>query len=199
MKVNQKIVLGILIVFLSSFSLHAQEGSIAAIRSKSATKMEKANGNIQNYLARTSQIQSAEQVQQGKFTIVLNPLANGQWETQVSRTVAFGTKRVNSIFASLYQSGIEYTYSFHSGTNQIRQYHYICPPNSLTCWSNPSDYAILTQFDWGENFPSRNCALSVFTSEEYGREYLQASCFPNRDAALQFATKFVSYTKRNRM
>ena len=199
MQANRRIVLGILIVILSSFSLYAQEGSIAAVRLKSATKMEKADGNVQNYLARTSQIQSAEQIQQGKFTIVLNPLANGQWETQVTRTVAFGTKRVNSIFASLYSSGIEYTYSYHSGTNQIRQFHYICPPNSLTCWSNPTDYAIFSQFDWGENFPSKNCDLSVFTSEEYGREYLQASCFASRDAALQFATRFVSYTKRNRM
>jgi hypothetical protein len=50
----------------------------------------------------------------------------------------------------------------------------------------------MKQFKWGENFPAKNCSTSVFTSEEYGREYLQASCFPNRDAALTFATKFVA-------
>jgi hypothetical protein len=151
---------------------------------------------VQNYLSRSQQSQ-AEQLKQGKFTIVLNPVSNG-YEVQVYRMVAYGNKRVNSIFASLYRSSIEYTYSYDAQSKEIRQYHFMCPPNSLTCWADPSDYSILSVFDWQENFPSKNCSTSVFTSEEYGREYLEASCFPNRDAALTFATKFIGYANRNR-
>ena len=192
MKTNQTVVIGIIIVLLSGLSLYGQSGSTAAIQLLSKTKMQKANGDVSTYLSNISlRSQATEQLAQGKFTIVLNPLSNGQYEVQVYRMVKFGKKRVMSTFASLYQAGIEYSYSYDAQSQEIKQYHFLCPPNSLTCWADPTDYESMKQFKWGENYPAKNCSLSVFTSEEYGREYLQASCFPNRDAALGFATKFV--------
>lgn len=197
--INQKAFVGMMILLLSGISLYGQADSTSAVRLLSNSKIQKADGNVQSYLNRIAQAQSGETLKQGKFTIVLNPLANGQYELQIHRVVLFGKKRVNSIFASLYQSSIEYSYSYDSQSQQIKRYHFICPPNSLTCWAEPSDYAILTEFDWHENFPAKNCSMPVFTSEEYGREYLEASCFPNRDAALTFATKFIAYINSNRM
>jgi hypothetical protein len=192
MKIKQTIVIGMIFVLLSGITLYGQSDSTAAIRLLNNTKMQKANGDVSSYLNIIGlRSQAVEQIAQGKFTIVLNPLSNGQYEVQVYRMVKFGKKRVQSTFASLYQGGIEYSYSYDSQSNEIKQYHFLCPPNSLTCWADPKDYASMKQFKWGENFPAKNCSTSVFTSEEYGREYLQASCFPNRDAALAFATKFV--------
>ena len=103
-----------------------------------------------------------------------------------------------SIFASVFKAGIEYSYSYDSRNGEIRQNHYICPPDSLTCWSNPGDYASMKEFSWKESFPAKSCPQSVFTSEEYGREYVQASCFPNRDAALNFAQEFIKYVSGTR-
>jgi hypothetical protein len=197
MRIKQK-VLGVAVMILLSGLLYAQTDSTAAVRLLNNSRMQKANGNVQQYLARTAQAQTGEHLQQGKFTIILTGLANGQYEVQVYRMVPFGKKRVQSTFASLYQSGIEYSYRYDAQSQSIKQYHFICPPNSLTCWSNPKDYAIFQEFDWQEQFPSKNCSQSVFTSEEYGREYLQASCFSNRDAALGFAQKFIGYVSRNR-
>ena len=198
---EQKLGIGIVLMLLSCAYLYGQdESTSAAIRLINRSKMEKAGGDVRNYLSRISaQAQSPERLRQGKFTILLSPLSNGEYELQVYRIVSYGTKRVMSTFASLYSSGIEYTYSYDTQSRQIKQYHFICPPNSLNCWANPSDYAILNEFEWNENFPSKNCSMPVFTSEEYGREYLQASCFSSRDAALTFATKFVNYANRNRM
>jgi hypothetical protein len=192
MKINQTVVIGMILVLLSGPTLYGQSDSTAAIRLLSKTKMQKANGDVSSYLNSISLRSQSEQLAQGKFTIVLNPLSNGQYEVQAYRMVKFGKKRVMSTFASLYQAGIEYSYSYDSQSNEIKQYHFLCPPNSLTCWADPGDYASMKLFNWGENFPAKNCSVGVFTSEEYGREYLQASCFPNRDAALTFATKFVS-------
>ena len=199
MKIKMKIVILAAMVLLSGLPLFGQEGSGTAIRLLSKSRMQKADGNVQAYLARLAQAQAGEVLKQGKFTIVLNALSNGQYEVQVFKMVLFGKKRVQSTFASLYQSGIEYSYSYDAQSQEIKQYHFICPPNSLTCWSNPQDYAILQQFDWQEKFPAKNCGQSVFTSEEYGREYLQASCFPNRDTALAFAQKFISYVSQSRL
>ncbi|MCI0412826.1 hypothetical protein L0222_08510 [bacterium] len=199
MKTNRNVVFGMFIVLLCGLSLYGQSGSTAAIQLIGKSKMQKANGDVSTYLDNISlRSQSVEQLAQGKFTIVLNPLSNGQYELQVYRMVKFGKKRVMSTFASLYQAGIEYSYSYDAQSQEIKQYHFICPPNSLTCWADPGDYASMKQFKWGENFPAKNCSQSVFTSEEYGREYLQASCFPNRDAALGFATKFVDHITSNR-
>lgn len=193
MKIKQIVVLGMIFALLSGITLYGQSDSTAAIRLLNKTTMQKANGDVSGYLNNIGlRSQSIEQIAQGKFTILLNPLSNGQYEVQVYRMVKFGKKRVQSTFASLYQAGIEYSYSYDSGSNEIKQYHFLCPPNSLTCWADPGDYASMKKFNWDENFPSKNCSTSVFTSEEYGREYLQASCFPNRDAALTFATKFVT-------
>ena len=197
---QQKVGIGMILMLLYSLSLYGQSGSTSAIRLINRSKMEKADGNVRNYLSRiNAQAQTSEKLRLGKFTILLNPLSNGEYELQVYRIVSYGKNRVMSIFASLYSSGIEYSYSYDVQSRQIKQYHFICPPNSLNCWANPSDYAILTEFEWQENFPSKNCSMPVFTSEEYGREYLQASCFASRDAALAFATKFVKYANRDRM
>ena len=181
-----KIFLTLLIVLTANIPLFGESNSIAAIRMVNKSKMEKANRVAQ-------QVQSIEQLQQGKFIIILNPLNNGQYELQVYRMVKYGKKRVISTFASVYKTGIEYSYSYDPQTQEIQQFHFICPPNSLTCWANPEDYAGLKEFAWKEKFPSKNCSFSVFTSEEYGREYVQASCFPDRDAALLFAQKFIAY------
>jgi hypothetical protein len=173
-------------VLVTTVPLFGQSETIAAIRMVNKSKMEKTNRVAQ-------QGQSIEQLQQGKFTIILNPLNNGQYELQVYRMVKYGKKRVFSTFASGYKTGIEYSYSYDARNQEIQQFHFICPANSLTCWANPQDYASLKTFAWEEKFPSQSCSFSVFTSEEYGREYVQASCFPNRDAALLFAQKFITY------
>ena len=198
MKNNLKILPVILLVLLSALPLYGQSNSTSAIRMVNKSKMEKANGDLTGYLSRIDQQATMEQLQQGKFTIVLNPLSSGQYELQVYRMVKFGKKRVVSTFASVYKTGIEYSYSYDAQHQEIQQFHFICPPNSLTCWANPQDYSSLKEFVWEEKFPSNNCSLSVFTSEEYGREYVQASCFPNRDAALLFAQKFIDYVTGNR-
>src|SRR5687767_5722853 len=175
---NQKVYIGMLSVLLAgSISLYGQSDSTSAIRLLNKSTMQKADGDLQQYLHRIDLRATEPEVQKrGKFTILINSLSNGQYEIQVYRMVAFGSKRVMSTFSSLYQSGIEYSYSYDSQSQQIRQYHFICPPNSLTCWSDPSNYAMFQEFDWQEKFPAKTCSMSVFTSEEYGREYLQASC-----------------------
>jgi len=172
----------------------AQAGSAAAIRLLSGARIQKAGGDVSTYLNRlAAQSASIEQVRQGKFTILLNGLSNGQYEVQVYRMVPVGNKRVMSTFSSVFKASVEYSYEFDAKSGSIKQHHYICPPDSLTCWANPGDYANMDRFSWKEAFPARNCAQPVFTSEEYAREYLQASCFPNRDAALTFAQKFIQY------
>ena len=191
---NKSTILPVILIILLSAPLYGQSNSLSAIRMVNKSKLQKANGDLSGYLTRMSQQgQSIEQLQQGRFTIVLNPLSNGQYELQVYRMVKFGKKRVISTFASVYETGIEYSYSYDAQTHEIQQFHFICPPNSLTCWADPQDYSSLKEFVWEEKFPSDKCTLSVFTSEEYGREYVQASCFPNRDAALLFAQKFIDY------
>jgi hypothetical protein len=200
MRMNQKVGVGMMLILLSGFSLFAQSDSPSAIRLLNRSQIQKAEGNVQNYLSRiNAQAQSFETLRQGKFSVILNPLSNGEYELQVYRVVTYGKRRVISTFASLYQSGVEYSYSYDAQSQKIKQYHFICPPNSLTCWADPSDYAILNEFEWQQSFPSKNCSMPVFTSEEYGREYLQASCFPSRDAALTFATRFVNYANRKRI
>jgi hypothetical protein len=202
MRKNQKAGIGMMVavMLLSGISLYAQSDSTSAIRQVNRSQIQKADGNLQNYLNRiNARGQSVETLRLGKFTVLLNPLSNGQYELQVHRVVTYGKRRVISTFASLYQSGVEYSYSYDAQSQKIKQFHFICPPNSLTCWAEPSDYAIFNEFDWQQNFPSKNCPMPVFTSEEYGREYLQASCFASRDAALTFATNFVTYANRNRM
>jgi hypothetical protein len=200
MNFNQKVLAGILIVLLSGITLYGQPGSTSAIRLVNKRKIEKANGDVPSYVNMINQrMQGVEQLKQGKFTIVLNPGSNGQYELQVYRMVLIGKKKVMSLFSSLYKSGIEYSYSYDAGRQEIQQYHFICPPNSLTCWSDPQDYEILKKFKWNEDFPAKNCQLSVFTSEEYGREYVQASCFPGRDAAISFAQNFIQYVSGDRM
>ena len=192
------IALLVVIILVCGMNLHAQS-STAAIQTLSGSRIQKANGDVSSYLNRLASMSaSVEQITQGKFTILLNPVSGGQYELQVYRMVAVGNKRVMSIFVSVFRAGIEYSYSYDSRSGEIRQHHYICPPDSLTCWSNPGDYASMKEFSWKEAFPAKSCAQSVFTSEEYGREYVQASCFPNRDAALNFAQEFIKYVSGTR-
>jgi hypothetical protein len=191
----KKNLIGIAMITLCAMSVFAQSGSTAAIQKQGPSKIEKANGNVSAYMSRLAQA-NMEQVTQGKFTILLNSVSNGQYEVQVYRMVPIGNKRVMSTFSSVFKASVEYSYEFNNGS--ITQHHYVCPPDSLTCWSNPGDFASMQQFNWKESFPAKNCAQPVFTSEEYGREYLQASCFSNRDAALTFAQKFIQYVTGRR-
>jgi hypothetical protein len=198
MMTKRNIVCGILVLLFTGAFAYAQSTS-SPVRQVNASRIQKANGDVAGYVQQMARAaQSAEQIKQGKFTIIINPLSNGQFEIQVYRMVSVGKKKVMSTFASLYRAGIEYSYAYDSKAQEIRQYHFVCPPNSLTCWANPEDYEILQQFKWGEKFPSKNCSTSVFTSEEYGREYLQATCFSSRDAALVFAQKFIEFVTGNR-
>jgi len=181
-------------LMLVCFVISAHAASTLAVRTMGGSRIQKADGNVASYLNRlASQGAGIEQLQQGKYTILLSSSSAGQYDVQVYRIVAVGKKRVMSTFLSVFRAGIEYSYRYDSSSGDIKQHHYICPPDSLTCWANPGDYASMKQFSWQENYPGKNCSQSVFTSEEYGREYLQASCFGSRDAALSFAQKFIQY------
>jgi hypothetical protein len=193
----KKVLIGFSIIAFCSVNLFAQSGSTTAIRMQGPSKIEKANGNVSAYMSRLAQA-NMEQVSQGKFTVLLNPLTNGQYELQIYRMVPIGNRRVMSTFSSVFKAGVEYSYEFDASNGSIKQHHYICPPDSLTCWSNPGDFASMSRFNWNETFPAKNCSQPVFTSEEYGREYLQASCFPNRDSALAFAQSFIQYVTGRR-
>lgn len=193
----KKILIGFAMISFFAMNVLAQSASTAAIRKAGAARIEKANGNISAYMSRLAQA-NMEQLTQGKFTILLNPLTNGQYEVQVYRMVPVGNKRVMSTFSSVFKASVEYSYEIDTRDGSIKQNHYICPPDSLTCWSNPNDFASMPQFNWNEPYPAKSCSQPVFTSEEYGREYLQASCFSNRDAALTFAQSFIQYVTGRR-
>lgn len=172
------------------------QDSILAIHQQGPGKLIKADGNVGAYAARTRFVaQGLESMQYRGFTIVLNNVSDGTYEIQVFRIVTYGTHRVNSIFSSLYKSSIEFSYKYDSARKKILQYHFLFPPNSLTGWANPGDYAILEKFDWNEPFPSRTCYMEspIHSLEESGREYLEAACLPDRETAIRFSKKFVDY------
>jgi len=185
-----------LILFFGLFEC-AQADSILALHQNGRTRLDKANAEAYSARLATSIAgQNVEKLRYHKFTILINPLSNGEYELQVSRTVLYGKRKVNSIFSSVYESSIEYVYHQDQQTSEIVRLHFLFPPNSLTGWANPEDYSTMRQFDWQEKFPGRNCSVS--TLEESGREYLEAGCFQNRDDAVRFAQKFIDYVLSDR-
>ncbi len=188
-----------LILFFGLLEYAGANESILALHQNGRTRLDKASGNVEDYSARLATTiagQNVEQMKYHKFTILVNPLSSGEYEIQVYRTVLYGKRKVCSIFSSVYESSIEYVYNYDQQTREIVRMHFVFPPNSLTGWANPDDFSTITQFDWKEQFPGRNCSVS--TLEESGREYLEAGCFQNRDDAVRFAQKFIDYVLSSR-
>jgi hypothetical protein len=202
MKNVDRILISMLAISLLGLAAVAESShSILAVHPNGKGQIEKAGGNIHSYLARVEtavQGQTVELLAYRQFTILLNPLSNGQYELQVYKWVLYGSRRVNSTFSSVFSASVEYSYTYDASTQSIVQDHFVFPPNSLTGWANPDDYATLRHLPWGENLPSRTCSTPVFSLEEFGREYLQAACFQNRDLALRFARKFIDYVSGSR-
>jgi len=186
------IVLILSILLLPQFA-SSDIGSIFALESNNGKRLIKTNpSSYMSTLNYATEAQQLERLQYRGYFLLLNRVSN-QYEVQVYRTVRYGNKQVNSIFASQFQASIEYAYSYDPSGDRIRREHYLFPPNSLTGWANPNDYLTIKEFPWNSLYPSKACKTQVHSSEEYGREYLEASCFTSRDAALQFAKKFVDY------
>jgi hypothetical protein len=186
----------LLSVFLLAQFASADIGSIFALHSNNGKRLDKTTpGSYMSTLNTAAESQQLERLQYRGYFLLLNRVSN-QYEVQVYKMVHYGNKNVNSIFASQFQASIEYEYSL-SGTG-IRRDHYLFPPNSLTGWANPGDFLTLKEFPWKAPYPSKSCSAQVHTCEEFGREYLEASCFTSRDAAIQFAKKFVDYNLGSR-
>ena len=169
----------------------ADIGSIFAINSNNGKRLQKTNPHsYMSTLNTAAESQQLERLQYRGYFLLLNRVSN-QYEVQVYKMVRYGNKQVNSIFASQFQASVEYEYSLN-GT-AIRQDHFLFPPNSLTGWANPGDYLTMKEFPWNAPYPSKTCSAQVHSCEEFGREYLEASCFTNRDTAIQFAKKFIDY------
>lgn len=169
----------------------ADIGSIFAINSNNGKRLQKTNPHsYMSTLNTAAESQQLERLQYRGYFLLLNRVSN-QYEVQVYKMVRYGNKQVNSIFASQFQASIEYEYSLNGSS--IRQDHFLFPPNSLTGWATPGDYLTMKEFPWNLPYPSKTCSAQVHSCEEFGREYLEASCFTNRDAAIQFAKKFIDY------
>jgi hypothetical protein len=169
----------------------ADIGSIFAVNTNTGKKLQKTNpGSYMSMLTTAAESQQLERLQYRGYFLLLNRVSN-QYEVQVYKMVRYGNKQVNSIFASQFQASIEYQYSYNGSA--IRQDHFVFPPNSLTGWANPGDYVTMKEFPWKAAYPSKTCTAQIHSCEEFGREYLEASCFTNRDAAIQFGQKFIDY------
>lgn len=169
----------------------ADTGSIFAVNSNTGKRIQKTNPNsYMSTLTAAAESQQLERMQYRGYFLLLNSVSN-QYEVQVYKMVRYGNKQVNSIFASQFQASIEYEYSYNG--SGIRQDHFVFPPNSLTGWANPGDYVTMKEFPWKAEYPSKSCTAQIHSCEEFGREYLEASCFINRDAAIQFGKKFIDY------
>lgn len=169
----------------------ADIGSIFAVNSNNAKRLQKTNPHsYMSTLNTAAESQQLERMQYRGYFLLLNRVSN-QYEVQVYKMVRYGNKQVNSIFASQFQASIEYEYSYNGSA--IRQDHFLFPPNSLTGWANPGDYVTMKEFPWKAAYPSQNCTAQIHSSEEFGREYLEAACFTNRDSAIQFGKKFIDY------
>jgi hypothetical protein len=144
--------------------------------------------------------QQMEQMIYRNFKVILNSMSDGTFEIQAYRMVNYGNRQISSIYSSIYKSSVEYAYKYDPSRQKIIQYHFLFPPNSLTGWANPGQYAGMDKFDWGEKFPARSCSQSspIHTLEETGREYLEAACIPDRETALRFARSFIDYMLGNR-
>jgi hypothetical protein len=181
------------LLFISLTSaIFAQEAtSILRVQLISAVKLHKTLPTNSNFGAGT-----VDQTMYRGYTINVQPDGRN-YDLQIFTMVQYGSLKVNSIYASQFQSSVEYTYSYDASQHVIRQDHFLFPPNSLTGWANPDDYVTMRQFDWGSRFPA-GCSSSIYTSEEFGREYLESSCFQTRDSALIFAKKFINYALSKR-
>ncbi len=141
--------------------------------------------------------QSVEKIKQGKFTILLSPLSNGEYEIQVYRMLGYGQRRVTvHLRHSTNQALNTLTHTTRNPVKSAIPLYMSAEFADLLGQS--SDYAILNQFEWQENFPSTT-AQCPFSPPKNTAGIYTASCFPHRDAALSFATKFITYTNRNRM
>ena len=188
----------VFLLFMPHF-IFAQEGSIFALQLKSKSRAVKTiPSSYQSNISYALGSQQIERLQYRTYFIVLNHLQNGQYELQVYKLVRYGNKQVNSIYSSQFESSIEYAYTYETAGDRIRRDHFVYPPDSLTGWANPSDYVTSKEFVWKERFPAKTCNRGVYTSEQFGREYLEASCFRDRDSALRFGKKFVDYVLGNR-
>lgn len=193
MKTLNRILIGVLAISLLGLAAVAESNdSILVIHPNGKNHAQKAGGHLDG-IETGIQGQSIERMTYRQFTILLNPLSNGEYELLAYRWVVYGSRRVNSTFSSVFKSSVEYSYAYDPSAQAIVQYHFLFPPNSLTGWATPGDYAIIKQLAWGENLPSKTCSTPVYTLEEFGREYLQAGCFQERDSALRFAKKFIDY------
>jgi hypothetical protein len=181
----------IFLVLASAISAE-QASTILVVRTIGATRLHKAQPkDVPSISSQTSAMSGLEQIEYRGYFINLQP-SDKNYNLQIYTTIAYGNYRVNSIYASQFQSSIEYAYTYDAAKHEIRQDHFLFPANSLTGWANPDDYVLMRQFDWKERFPT-NCDSSIYTSEEFGREYLEASCFQDRDAAVRFAKRFINY------
>ena len=189
----------LLLLFMSP--VQAGAGSILVARANGPGKMLKVSEPSYQAELRSQAVSGGlESLSYRGFTILLNPVSDGSYELQVSRTVVYGNRRVSSVFSSIYRSSIEYGYGYDSNRREIVQHRFLFPPNSLTGWANPGDFAAMSKFDWGEAYPIRNCTQStpIHSLEEAGREYLEAACMPDRDTALRFGREFVDYMLSDR-
>ena len=184
-----------LFIFLLLIStLYAEQANtILVVRTIGAARIQKAQPRTSpSIAAQTSALGAWEQIEYRGYFINLQP-SGKNYNLQIYTTIEYGNYRVNSIYASQFQSSIEYAYTYDPAKHEIRQDHFLFPANSLTGWANPEDYVLMRQFDWKERFPA-NCDTSIYTSEEFGREYLEASCFQEHDAAVRFAKRFINYS-----
>jgi hypothetical protein len=184
------ILLGALVWAQVGFS----QESISALQLKTKSRAVK---TIPRVYAADTNTEQVEKLQYRNYFVLLNRTSNG-YELQVYKLVRYGNKQVNSIFASQFQSSVEYAYSYEASGDRIRRDHFLYPPDSLTGWANPTDYVTMKEFVWKEPFPAKNCSRNVYTSEEFNREYLEAACFKDRDSALRFGKKFVDYVLGSR-
>ena len=192
-----------LFALIISASLYAADStSILTVHQSSVSRIKKDNPQNPEFMNRQQAVASSGQMEDIQYRGYLIKLNRNRtmYEVQVSNLVRYGNLEVNSIYASQFQSSIEYSYSIDGQSGRIRQDHFLFPAGSLTGWGNPDEYVIMARFDWKEKFPTtKNCQLAVYTSEEFGREYLEASCFQDHDSALNFAKKFINYVSTRGM
>lgn len=178
----------LVVVLLCGSSVFSQPSNTILVVQRNANRLEKSKAVIS---ASSNPAAGVEQIQYRGYYINLEP-AGPDYHVQIFTMIHYGSLQVSSIFASQFQSSIEYAYSYDPAKHEIRQDHFVFPANSLTGWANPDEYVLMRQFDWNQRFPS-GCDGSVYTSEEFGREYMESSCFHDRDSALKFAKKFINY------
>jgi hypothetical protein len=197
MKGSLLFILFVLFTLIATALYAQQASSILVLQQQSAQKLEKRNPRSAPSITGTAAAAAGlEQIQYRGYFINLQSDGQG-YGMQVYTLVNYGNLQINSIYATQFQSSVEYAYSYDKQQHAIRQDHFLFPANSLTGWANPDDYMLMRRFDWKEKFPAE-CTGSIYTSEEFGREYMETSCFRQHDAALTFAQKFINYVLSRR-